>query len=125
MDLLIRLLSLGLPERRMHGFWNNRGLCCGDAALVSWLIDLHHLAHAPEQLAAARKLADHLLARAEPEGGGFKWTFAEYRDQPGRLEAQTNLMQGAAGIGLALLWLDGLEQQRPAIVRMPDAPCQD
>ncbi|NBD12962.1 lanthionine synthetase LanC family protein [Corallococcus silvisoli] len=124
-DILLRLLSGGLPERRMHGFWNNRGLCCGDASLVSWLIDLHHLERAPEQLAAARKLADHLLARAEPDGDGFKWTFAEYRDLPGRLEAQTCLMQGAAGIGLALLWLDGLEQLRPAIVRMPDAPSQD
>ena len=50
--------------------------------------------------------------------GGTK---AEHRVQPELLQAQTGLMQGAAGIGLWLLHLDGHSQDREPLVVLPDA----
>jgi hypothetical protein len=42
--------------------------------------------------------------------------------RPELLIAQTGLMQGAAGVGLAMLHLDGVSQRRPPLVVLPDDP---
>jgi lantibiotic modifying enzyme len=116
------LLASGLPVKRTPGYWNNYGYCCGAAGMARFFLDLYRLDEKPEQIAFARQEADVLISRAESAEGGFKWTFAENRVNPQDVKAQTGLMQGAAGIGLALLWLDGFDQKRDALVRMPDAP---
>jgi hypothetical protein len=41
---------------------------------------------------------------------------------PQDVVAQTGLMQGAAGVGLALLHLDGAMQGRAPVIRLPDCP---
>jgi hypothetical protein len=68
-------------------------------------------------------MADDLLARATEEHGGLSWVQAENRVQPDNLEAQVGYMQGAAGVGIALLHLDaavrGLETERLAFVDDP------
>jgi hypothetical protein len=62
------------------------------------------------------------LTRATADGDGLKWVQAENRVSPNVVLAQTGLMQGAAGVGLAMLRLDGtLRGRKPAIV-LPDAP---
>jgi lantibiotic modifying enzyme len=116
------LLAAGIPEKRSPGYWNNYGLCCGDAGVLRFFLDHYRLDKRPEQIAFAKRLGKFLVEKGEASGEGLKWTFAENRVSPGEVAAQTGLMQGAAGIGLALLWLDGFEQGRPALVRMPDAP---
>lgn len=116
------LLKIGIPEKRTPGYWNNYGLCCGDAGVLRFFLDLYRLDKHPEQIAFARRLGEFLIAKGEPSDGGLMWTFAENRVSPGQVASQTGLMQGAAGVGLALLWLDGFDQKRSALVRMPDAP---
>lgn len=133
------LTACGIPEQRTPGFWNNYGYCCGDAGVLRFFLDLHRLDGKPEQLAFAKRLAGFLIAKGEkadglrfgdppPQGGGglpgegLKWTFAENRVSPKDVKAQTGLMQGAPGIGLALLWLHEFEAKQEALVRFPDAP---
>jgi len=75
-----------------------------------------------EYLEFARRMTADLLRRATKEGDGLKWIQAEHRVRPEFLQAQTGLMQGAAGIGLALLHLDATERDRPARITLPDSP---
>ena len=72
------------------------------------------------QLALA--LGRDLLARAERVQGGLRWVQAEHRVRPELLQAQTGYMQGAAGVGLFLLRLDGQQMGRPPALRLPDDP---
>lgn len=116
------LQKCGIPDKRTPGYWNNYGFCCGDAGMLRFFLDLYRLDGKPEQLAFAKRLAGFLLAKAEPAGSGLKWTFAENRVSPSEVQAQTGLMQGAAGVGLALVWLHELEEKRDALARFPDAP---
>lgn len=111
----------GLPEKRGKGYWNNYGLCCGDAGMLRFYLDLYRRDRDPKHLAMAKKLADFLIAKGEKAAGGLRWTFAENRVSPDDVKAQTGLMQGAAGIGLSLLWLDALLQKRVPAIQMPDA----
>ncbi len=112
----------GIPETRTPGFWNNFGLCCGDAGVEKFYLDLAKSGAGPQDATFARRLADFLLSRGRPEGDGLKWVFAENRVQPDDQKAQTGLMEGAAGIGLALLWMDGYDQKRPSLAQFPDSP---
>lgn len=116
------LQKCGIPDKRAPGYWNNFGFCCGDAGMLRFFLDLYRLDGKPEQIGFAKRLADFLLAKAEPAGVGLKWTFAENRVSPNAVQAQTGLMQGAAGVGLALVWMHELEAKREALVRFPDAP---
>ena len=63
-----------------------------------------------------------LLARATRDTSGTRWVQAEHRVRPEQLVAQTGFMQGAAGIGMWLLRLDGQERGRAPFVRFPDSP---
>ena len=54
--------------------------------------------------------------------GGIKWIQAEHRVRPEFLQAQTGLMQGAAGIGLWLLRLDAFDHSGVPKVIFPDDP---
>ena len=59
---------------------------------------------------------------ATPEGDALKWLQAENRTSPQAVVAQTGLMQGAAGVGLAMLHLDGAIAGRRRAVVLPDDP---
>jgi hypothetical protein len=73
-------------------------------------------------LAFAEHVADYLLARAETDGDGVKWTQAERRVEPDNVAAQTGLMKGAAGIGLFFVRLDEVRCNRKPLLRFPDEP---
>ncbi len=119
------ILRSGIPEKRTPGFWDNVGLCCGTAGVADFFLDLRRLTKDEAYLDFARRLTANLLSKADPEGEGLKWVQAEHRVRPEFLQAQTGLMQGAAGIGLYLLRLDEFEQGKKRRVVFPDDPFRD
>lgn len=116
------LLESGIPEKRTPGFWNNVGVCCGSAGVAEFFLNAYKLAGEKPYLDFCLRMTEDLLSKATEERGGLKWVQAEHRAKPDFLEAQTGLMQGAAGIGLWLLNLDGYDQKREPGIVFPDSP---
>lgn len=125
-DDRINQLALGIRHMkvpgRSPGFWNNISQCCGNCGVSEFFLGLHRWNRDSAHLAFAEEVAHDTLARATPEGDGLKWVQAEHRVRPELLVAQTGLMQGAAGVGLAMLHLDGAREGRAPLVRLPDDP---
>lgn len=113
--------DMKVPERS-PGFWNNVSRCCGNCGVIEYLVSLYTLTGDTRHLDYARHIAADALERATADGDGLKWVQAEHRVQPENLVAQTGLMQGAAGVGLAMLHLDGALTQRKPFVVLPDSP---
>jgi hypothetical protein len=63
-----------------------------------------------------------LKSRAETDASGLKWIQAENRIEPDNVQAQTGLMQGAAGIGLYFIHLAELDGNAQTANRFPDSP---
>jgi lantibiotic modifying enzyme len=116
------LRASGIPETRTPGFWNNVGQCCGSAGVADFFLALWRETGDRRDLDFARRMIDDMLARATPAAGGLKWVQAEHRAQPNLLIAQTGYMQGAAGIGSALVHFAAALDKRPAAIRLPDSP---
>ena len=114
----------GIPETRTPGYWNNVSQCCGDAGVGDFFLSLHASGGAEGELAFARRLGAYLQGEATEESGRARWIQAENRTEPENVVAQTGWMQGAAGVGVFFLHLDGAERGRPARVVFPDAPWQ-
>lgn len=112
----------GIPEKRTPGFWNNVSQCCGSAGVAEFFLDLHQITKDPEHLLFAKRLTGDLLKRATRDDKGARWVQAEHRVQPDLLIAQTGYMQGAAGVGMWLLRLDGFERGEKRRLRLPDNP---
>jgi len=116
------ILQSGIPEKQTPGFWNNVGQCCGSAGVAEFFLNLYRIQRKPEYLDFARHLTSDLLKRGTRDDAGLRWVHAEHRTRPKLLFAQTNLMQGAAGIGLWLLHLDYFEQGKKQRIVLPDCP---
>lgn len=114
-------IDSSVPQRS-PGYWNNISQCCGNCGVVEFFTALYRSTGNAAQLAFAKRVMDDTLGRATPEGAGLKWIQAEHRVQPELLIAQTGLMQGAAGVGLALLHLDGAMNGRKDRIVLPDNP---
>ncbi len=102
--------------------WGNLGECCGAAGKVSFFVDLYAVTGSERWLSLARPYADDILRAAIAVDGGICWSFAEHRVRPKEVAAQTGLMQGASGIGLALLRLDAALAGESLGVPLPDNP---
>ena len=98
------------------------GFSCGSAGVAEFFLHLHRVTNKPEYLDFARRLTSDLLKRGTRDEAGLRWVQAEHRTRPELLYAQTNLMQGAAGIGLWLLHLDYFEQGQKQRIVLPDCP---
>ena len=125
-DARVRQLALGIqhmkvPERS-PGFWNNVSRCCGNCGVSDFFIAMYRQSGEARHLAYAEEIGHDTLRRATPDGDGLKWIQAEHRVRPELLVAQTGLMQGAAGVGLAMLNLDGAREGRKRLVVLPDDP---
>lgn len=120
-------IDSGVPERHpdRSGYWNNISQCCGNCGVAEFFLALHAISGEARHLEFARRVMDDALSRATADGDGLKWVQAEHRVRPDLLVAQTGLMQGAAGVGLALLHLDGAITGRKPLVALPDAPSWD
>jgi len=122
----VNRLALGIQQMkvpdRSPGFWNNISQCCGNCGVSEFFVGMHRRTRDARHLSYAEEIGHDTLARATAEGDGFKWVQAEHRVRPELLVAQTGLMQGAAGVGLAMLHLDGAREGRKPLVRLPDDP---
>lgn len=124
------ILRSGLPEKQTEGFWNNVGRCCGSAGVAEFMLDVHRatagqkMTDTSPYLSFARLMTGDILKKATPtaNGKGLKWSQAEHRVKPELVQAQTGLMQGAAGIGLWLLKLYAYENGKKETIRFPDTP---
>jgi lantibiotic modifying enzyme len=117
------ILASGIPEQQTSGFWNNVGQCCGSAGVAEFFLDFARLTGDDSYVAFARRVTRNLLKRATATpDGGLKWSHAETRVMPNYTYAQTGYMQGAAGIGMALLHMDAVEKGKPWTLRLPDSP---
>jgi lantibiotic modifying enzyme len=118
------ILRSGIPDQEVPGFWNNVGICCGSAGVAEFFLSLFQVTQKQEYLDFAKKLTEQILSKATREESRMWWVQAEHRSQPAFLQAQTNLMQGAAGIGLWLLRLEGYERSQQSRLVLPDNPFQ-
>ncbi len=116
------ILNSGIPEKQTPGFWNNVGVCCGSAGVADFFLSLYQVTKKPKFLEFARRMTTQILAKSTPGVPGLKWIQAEHRSRPDFLQAQTGLMQGAAGIGLWLLKLDAFDQDQVVHIQLPDNP---
>jgi lantibiotic modifying enzyme len=115
------IVDSGVPQQS-PGYWNNISQCCGNCGIVEFFTTLYRSTRDAQQLAFAQRVMDNASGRATAEAGGLKWIQAEHRVRPELLVAQTGLMQGAAGVGLALLHLDGAMNGRADRIVLPDNP---
>ena len=116
------VLKSGIPEQRTPGFWNNVSQCCGNAGVAQFFLDLYGVSKDKKYLDFSTRVTADLVARATRDGRGTRWVQAEFRARPQAVVAQTGYMQGAAGIGMWFLRLDGVQRQRAPFVRFPDSP---
>lgn len=116
------VMHSGIPEQQTPGFWNNVSQCCGSAGVATFFLDLYRATNRIAYRDFAQHVTDNLLTRATPDAEGLKWIQAENRTQPDFLQAQTGFMQGAAGIGIALLQVSAHENDRGFYTILPDSP---
>jgi lantibiotic modifying enzyme len=126
LDLVTRsaqsVMISGIPEHETPGYWNNVSRCCGATSVGEWMLGLHQQTTRREYRDFAERIARELRARATSESDGLKWIQVENRIEPTNLQAQTGLMQGAAGVGLFFLHLSQSENGRSPVVHFPDSP---
>jgi lantibiotic modifying enzyme len=116
------VLHSGIPEKQTPGYWNNLSRCCGAVAVGEFFLARYELDKAAPDRAFAIRFGEYLKSRAQTEGSGLKWVQAENRTEPDNLQAQTGLMQGAAGIGLFFIHLAELDGVAQTATRFPDSP---
>ena len=118
------IIDSGVPETHpdLSGYWNNISQCCGNSGVCEFFLSLYGLTKERKHLVFAAHVADNTLARATVDGDGLKWIQAENRVSPSEVVAQTGMMQGAAGVGLSLLHLDGIAVDRERFIVLPDNP---
>ncbi len=119
------ILDSGIPEKDHPGFWNNVGVCCGSAGVADFFLSLYQVTQKKPYLEYARTLTAQILEEGSQDSSGLHWVQAEHRSRPEFLQAQTGLMQGAAGIGLWLLRLDAFERGESARIFLPDTPFRE
>jgi hypothetical protein len=121
-DAADSIIHSGVPEKQTPGYWNNLSRCCGAVAVGEFFLSLSRVTNVAEDRAFAIRIGEYLRSRAETDAAGLKWVQAENRIEPDKLQAQTGLMQGAAGIGLFFVHLGELDGVAETAIRFPDSP---
>jgi len=116
------VLTSGMLEKRLPGFWNNVSQCCGTAGVAEFCLDVHRVTGDRRYWELSVRLTDDLLRRATRDEKGMRWVQAEHRVQPDLLVAQTGFMQGAAGMGTWLLHADRFARGEKVRIQWPDSP---
>ncbi len=114
--------SCGLPGARTPGYWENVSLCCGGAGVLDFYMDLYTHTRDEKWLKLAETMADDLVERATNDENGMRWAQAEHRTKPEDVRTQVGLMQGAAGVGRALLRIEAMARRCDCLIKLPDTP---
>ena len=122
-----RMIASDIPQQRPPGFWENVGLCCGNAGSASFLLDRYQASRDERAKRCSDALNEDLLRRAErvelDDGKiGLRWTHAEHRVRPEFVQAQTGLMQGAAGVGIWFVKRHQLRNSKRLLTDRPFTP---
>jgi len=110
---------------RTDPFWNNVGLCDGNAASVEYFNYLYQLTNKGDHWLFADKVASNIISRGTSDGDGLKWTTVEWRTNPALSTGpQVGYMQGNAGLGSTFLGMYESFNKKPSSVRvqLPDSP---
>ncbi len=125
-SLVQGLEDTGAPRLRSAGYWNNYNLCCGTAGILNMYLGLWASSKDPAFLAQARACAEVLTEGAQlerlPEGPAAKWPLALDRIAPDVCTTPVGCMDGAAGIGIALLQMARAERGDFHVRRFLDDP---
>jgi lantibiotic modifying enzyme len=116
------VLHSGIPEKQTPGYWNNLSRCCGAVAVGEFFLARYRLSKESPDRAFALRIGEYLDSRAQSDSSGLKWVQTENRIEPDSVQAQTGLMQGAAGIGLFFIHLAEVDGNAEAANRFPDSP---
>lgn len=120
------LEAMGAPEKRSAGYWNVDNICCGTAGLLNMYLGLWAAFGGEHDYAMAKRCGEVLLQDAvyeeTEEGLSAHWKFALDRVAPERLSTPIGFMDGAAGIGAALLQLYRAERGQFHTLRAIDDP---
>ena len=116
------IMESGIPKKRTTGFWNNVSQCCGSAGIAEWYLSLDEHYTNAKYVAFSKQMLDDILERATLEDDMMNWVQAENRHEPEKLKAQTGYMQGASGIGIALLHMYAHENGKKFLIKLPDNP---
>ena len=116
------LTTSGIPARLYPGFWDNVGQCCGSAGVAEFFLGMHSYTGNPAYMSFASTVLDDLVDRGVRDGAGLRWHNADAGRTPPELPAETGYMQGAAGVGLALL--RGYQAAHGGVqgLSLPDSP---
>jgi lantibiotic modifying enzyme len=116
------IIESGIPEKKTLGYWNNVGQCCGNAGIAEWFLSLNEHYRDPKYIKFSKHMLNDILKRATIENNMMSWAQAENNNQPDLLQAQTGYMQGAAGIGIALLHMYDFENKKMGLIKLPYNP---
>lgn len=116
------LLSLGAPEERGRGFWNNISQCCCDAGIGDHAVSMYRATQDELYLDLAQRVANELVQRSQGDQQSCYWPQAEHRSQPEFIQTQTGYMQGAAGVGSFFVHLATTLQGKPVKIHFPESP---
>lgn len=123
------LESLGAPEKRSQGLWDNVCLCCGHAGLLRFFIGLYRGTNDDYWLDLARRTAKVILGVAEitegEHGSEAVWPIAWSRLNPGDVGRPIGYKDGSAGVASALFELYLLETGRYEWRHSYDEPWPD
>ena len=116
------LVSMGAPEERGRGFWNNISQCCCDTGIGNHAVNMYRLTRDQFYLDLAQRVAVELVKRSDEQDGLYCWPQAEHRTQPDFIQAQTGYMQGAAGVASFFVHLATTLAGEPVKIQFPDSP---
>ncbi|GAA4271407.1 lanthionine synthetase LanC family protein [Aquimarina gracilis] len=116
------LMLEGIDYKETSGYWNNVGKCCGATGVAEYYLWLFEITGNIEYLEFSEKMTQRIVYQSTQEKGYMKWIHAENRKSPDVIAAQTGLMQGSAGIGLWFLQINSFQNQRAALIKLPDTP---
>ncbi len=114
--------TAGFPGVRTPGYWDNYGACCGAAGILNFDIDMYALTRDKAWMTRADQMGDDIVRHAAKDDAGLRWPHAEHRTKPDDIRAQTGLMQGAVGVGRALLRIEAIARNCDCLVKLPDTP---
>ena len=116
------LVSIGAPEERGRGLWNNVSQCCCDAGIGDHAVSLFRATGDEFYKDLALRVAAQLVKTAKIEDGTYCWPQAEHRTQREFIRTQTGYMQGAAGVASFFVHLASTLNGEPVKIQFPDSP---